>query len=67
MTTTPAPDRTVADAIDRVYAHIDALETGPVPEPRYRVDEWFWPWVVAGLLGQLLALWLRAAALRVLP
>lgn len=56
-----------AQAIEQVYARIDALETGPVPEPEFRVDEWFGFAVVGALCAAAAAWLLRAVGLQVLP
>jgi Ca-activated chloride channel homolog len=58
-----APD---AASVAAVYAAIDALETTRLPEPRYRTEERFAPFLLAGLACVLAAVVARATFLEVL-
>lgn len=56
-----------ADALLSVYAAIDALETAPFEEPRYRLEERFVAFVLAALAAWVVARLLRASVFEVLP
>ncbi|MCE9634656.1 MAG: VWA domain-containing protein [Planctomycetes bacterium] len=56
-----------ADAMDRVYATIDALEKAPLDEPRFVLEDRFLPFLGACVTLLLLARILGATLLDVLP
>ena len=56
-----------ADALSRVYRTIDELETVSFKEPRYRIEERFLAFLVAGVALLLAGRMLRRSALEVLP
>jgi Ca-activated chloride channel family protein len=56
-----------ASALAAVYERIDALEKVELSEPRYRVEERFLPFLLAGIALVLVSGLLRRTALAVLP
>jgi Ca-activated chloride channel homolog len=56
-----------AGALTGVYKHINQLETVALDAPRYRVDEKFLPFLLAGLALLLVSRVLKATVLEVLP
>jgi Ca-activated chloride channel homolog len=56
-----------ASALAAVYARIDELEKVELAEPRYRIEERFLPFLLAGIALALAASLLRRTLLEVLP
>jgi len=58
--------RSAAD-VDAVYAEIDALETAALDAPRFRLEERFARFLIAGLLLLVTGVLLESTILRVIP